>query len=66
MINKAVGYGGFKSYGECPYPANKMGKELQESNQIWSSTRRQIDKTSPLDNYNHYHTIYKKDHTENT
>lgn len=27
MINKAVGYGGFKSYSECPYPSDKIGKD---------------------------------------
>ena len=32
MINKVVGYGGFKSYSDCPYPTNKMGKELQNNN----------------------------------
>jgi hypothetical protein len=40
MINKVVGYGGFKSYAEQPYPTKKQGKELQEANQIWSCTKR--------------------------
>ena len=48
MINKVVGYGGFKSYNECPYPTNKQGKELQNTNQVWSSTRRDADKINPL------------------
>lgn len=26
MINKAVGYSGFKTYGELPYPTRKQGK----------------------------------------
>lgn len=26
MINKIVGYGGFKSYSEQPYPTKKQGK----------------------------------------
>jgi hypothetical protein len=26
MINKIVGYGGFKSYAEEPYPTRKQGK----------------------------------------
>lgn len=30
MINRAVGYGGFKSYAECPYPTNKIGKDLHQ------------------------------------
>lgn len=62
MINKVVGYGGFKSYNECPYPTNKQGKELQNTNQVWSSTRRDADKINPLENYNHYHTLYKQNH----
>jgi hypothetical protein len=40
MINKVVGYGGFKSYSENPYPTLKQGKELQLTNTIWQSTRR--------------------------
>lgn len=66
MINKVVGYGGYKSYSECPYPTTKQGKELQATNEVWSSTKRDADKIHPLDNYNHYHTIYKKNHLENT
>lgn len=66
MINKIVGYGGFKSYSEQPYPTKKQGKELQETNQVWAVTKRDADKINPLDNYNHYHTIYKKNHLENT
>lgn len=26
MIKKAVGYGGFKSYSECPYSSGKIDK----------------------------------------
>jgi len=33
---------------------------------VWSSTKRDADKINPLDNYNHYHTNYKKNHLENT
>jgi hypothetical protein len=28
MINKVVGYGGYKSYSDCPYPTIKQGKDL--------------------------------------
>lgn len=66
MINKIVGYGGFKSYNEQPYPTKKQGKELEESNQVWTATRRDTDKVNPLENYHHYQTIYKKVHLENT
>lgn len=66
MINKIVGYGGFKSYADQPYPTLKQGKDLQLNNQVWSSTKRDVDKINPLDNYNHYHTTYKKNHLENT
>lgn len=66
MINKVVGYGGHKSYSEQPYPTLKQGKELQLKNEIWSSTKRDADRINPLDNYNHYHTIYQKSHLENT
>lgn len=33
---------------------------------MWSSTKRDADKINPLDNFNHYHTTYKKNHVENT
>jgi hypothetical protein len=36
------------------------------NNQVWSSTKREADKINPLDNFNHYHTLYKKNHVENT
>lgn len=29
MLNKIVGYSGFKTYGELPYTTIKQGKELQ-------------------------------------
>jgi len=32
MINKIVGYGGFKSYSELEYPTLKQGKDLQLKN----------------------------------
>jgi hypothetical protein len=35
MINKAVGYSGFRTYGELPYPTIKQGKELQLTNKVW-------------------------------
>ena len=62
MINKIVGYGGFKSYAEQPYSTIKQGKELELNNQVWADTKRDADKVHPLDNYNHYHTAYKKNH----
>jgi len=48
MLNKIVGYSGFRPYGELEYPALKQGKELQLANQIWQSTVRDSDKKSPL------------------
>lgn len=66
MINKIVGYSGFKSYGELEYPTLKQGKELQLANQIWTSTIREVDKIDPLHNYHHQKTIYKQNHLENT
>lgn len=66
MINKVVGYGGYKSYSDCPYPTVKQGKTLQANNEVWSSTKRDADKVNTLDNFNHYHTVYKKNHVENT
>lgn len=66
MINKVVGYGGYKSYSECPYPTKKQGKQLESNNQVWSSTKRAEDQINPLNNYNHYHTLYQNQHLENT
>lgn len=66
MINKVIGYGGFNSYSQCPYPTIKQGKDLQDNNEIWSATKREADKANPNDNYNHYHSSYKKNHLENT
>ena len=66
MINKIAGYGGFKSYAENPYPSKKQGKELEETNQVWAATKRDCDKINTLDNFSHYHTLYKKQHVENT
>ena len=40
MINKVVGYGGFRSYQENPYPTKKQGKQLEETDQVWASTKK--------------------------
>ncbi len=66
MINKVTGYSGFRSYGELEYPTQKQGKDLQNQNNIWSSTLREEDKINPLSNFHYQKTIYKQNHTENT
>lgn len=66
MINKAVGYGAFKTYGELPYPTRKQGKQLELTNKVWQSTTRAVDQTKPLDNFNNGKTVYKQTHVENT
>lgn len=40
MINKAVGYSAFRTYGEQPYATRKQGKELELANKVWESTSR--------------------------
>ncbi len=60
MINKAVGYSGFRTYGELPYPTRKQGKQLELANKVWESTVRPADKIDPLENYHNNKTIYTK------
>ena len=66
MLNKAVGYSGFRTYGELPYPSRKQGKDLELNNQVWESTVREVDHKKPLDNFRNSDSIYKKSYLENT
>lgn len=44
MIPKVVGYTGYQSYGELPYPSLKAGKNKLAPNDLWSRTTRDSDK----------------------
>ncbi len=59
MQNKIVGYGGFKTYGDLPYPTMRQGKQLELSNKVWESTVRQVDHKSALQNFNNAQSVYK-------
>jgi hypothetical protein len=52
MLPKIVGYGGFQSYSELPYPKLKPGKEVLAPNDIWERStfmhNNQSRKTSGL------------------
>lgn len=66
MINKIVGYSGFKSYSEHPYSTVKQGKDLERTNKVWEDTARQVDHVKPLENYHNNKTVYKSSFIENT
>jgi hypothetical protein len=66
MLNKAVGYSGFRTYGELAYPTRKQGKDLELSNKVWESTVRDVDHRNALDNFRNSDTVYKKSFLENT
>lgn len=59
MMNKVVGYSGFRTYGEVDYPTRKQGKELELQNKIWSDTVRPIDHKNPIDNFKNAQSVYK-------